>query len=455
MLDLKNLSPQEQAELEIIRGMFHHPNVRQGASLLEEILFTHPALRDAFKLLSNAREIHHLDEITLENLAQELNLDIDIPSIVGSQAPSLDALGNHYKTVRDLGSKSAYLRLNEEMNKKVQAGEDHSKLMQEHLLRIRDIEIASLPEMPPSPTMKDRVHRAINQVEEYHERIKKLGSPCTGIPTGFMDIDKITNGLHPGIILLASRPSVNLPNFALNIALEVSKGNRVMYVSCNQSADYLTLRALHMRARVSIRNTQEGFLAERDFPKLTAAAGFLDQKANLQFYDNLHTAQEIYKQASWERAKKDLKLLIINSFQDIIPPTRDYRNKEIAALETASQIERMVSQFNIPIIVLSKVGKEPDRKARDKRPYIGDIRDFGALEYSASPIIILHRLPFEDEDYEIRKEEIREKGVFSENVSPINAYIERNSFGPSGEVALSYFGESGNFESAAKVSAED
>lgn len=456
-LDLQNLSLQQQAELEIIRGMYHHPDVRYSTSIsLDEILFTHPNLRDAFKVLSSARDVHSLDSLTLQSLAGKLGLQVDIPDIVGKSAPpEKETLRNHYRIVRDEGSRTAYLNLNKEMLARVQAGEDLAKLMQESLSRTREIQTAALPSMPPPPSMKALVRNAITNLEEYHRRIAESNSHCTGLSTGFANLDKLTDGLHPGITLLASRPSVNLTNFALNVALQASKENRVMYVSCSQDASYLTLRALHIKARVSIRDTKEGFLAERDFPKLNHAARFLANETKLQIYDNLFTAQDIYKQASWEKTKNDLRLLIIDSFGKIIPQTHNHRDKEIAALETASQLERMVSQLKIPIVVLAEIGKEPDRKARDKRPYIGDIRDFGALEYLAHPIIMLHKLPYEDEEYEDRKEQLKEGGVFSENISPVSAYIERNSFGPNGEVALSYFGENGNFESAAKVNADD
>src|SRR5581483_1991740 len=120
--------------------------------------------------------------------------------------------------------------------------------------------------------IKDLVKRAIGTIEDFHQRQGTL----TGIPTGFSDLDKMTNGLHGGeMVVIAARPSMGKTSLAMNIAEHVALEAKlpVGVFSLEMTAESLVLRMLCSRSRVNLRNVREGFLAERDFPKLTGAAG--------------------------------------------------------------------------------------------------------------------------------------------------------------------------------------
>ena len=100
----------------------------------------------------------------------------------------------------------------------------------------------------------------------------------TGVGTGFTDLDKMTSGLHGGeMIVIAARPSMGKTSLAMNIAEHVAIEQQlpVGVFSLEMTAESLVLRMLCSRSRVNLRNIREGFLAERDFPKLTSAAGKL------------------------------------------------------------------------------------------------------------------------------------------------------------------------------------
>src|ERR1700678_1060423 len=123
-------------------------------------------------------------------------------------------------------------------------------------------------------TIKELVNRAITKIEEYHANQGML----TGLSTGFLDFDKMTTGLHEGeMIVVAARPSMGKTSLAMNIAEHVALELKVPVgvFSLEMTADQLVLRMLCSRSRVNLRNIRDGFLAERDFPKLTGAAGRL------------------------------------------------------------------------------------------------------------------------------------------------------------------------------------
>src|SRR5713226_9837208 len=123
-------------------------------------------------------------------------------------------------------------------------------------------------------SMKDQVMEAIESIEKLYER--KGG--ITGISTGFVEFDRMTSGLHPAeMIVIAARPSMGKTALAMNIAEHVAIQEKlpVGVFSLEMTAESLVLRMLCSRARVNLRNVRDGFLAERDFPKLTGSAGKL------------------------------------------------------------------------------------------------------------------------------------------------------------------------------------
>ena len=126
----------------------------------------------------------------------------------------------------------------------------------------------------PTPRMKDLVHKAIYEIENYHQNQGVIN----GLATGFTDLDKLTMGLQPAdMIVIAARPSVGKTSLAMNIAdyVALELKEPVGVFSLEMTADALTMRLICSRARVNLRNIREGFLAERDFPKLTGVAGRL------------------------------------------------------------------------------------------------------------------------------------------------------------------------------------
>src|SRR5262249_22441342 len=125
-----------------------------------------------------------------------------------------------------------------------------------------------------SPTIKELVHRAIHHIEAYHQRQGQLG----GLATGFTDLDKMTDGWHEGeMIVIAARPSMGKTSLARNMAEGGAVNLRlpVGVFSLEMTAESLVMRMMSSLARVNSRHIRDGFLSERDFAKLTTAAGQL------------------------------------------------------------------------------------------------------------------------------------------------------------------------------------
>ena len=141
------------------------------------------------------------------------------------------------------------------------------------ILRISESRVQS-----QTTTIKDLVKKAITTIEDFHQRQGML----TGVGTGFTDLDKMTSGLHGGeMVVIAARPSMGKTSLAMNIAEHVAIEQRlpVGVFSLEMTSESLVLRMLCSRSRVNLRNVREGFLAERDFPKLTGVGGQAGQRA--------------------------------------------------------------------------------------------------------------------------------------------------------------------------------
>ncbi len=119
------------------------------------------------------------------------------------------------------------------------------------------------------PGMKEQVMGALESIEQLWERRGGI----TGISTGFHELDRMTNGLHAGeMVVIAARPSMGKTALAMNIAEHVAISSKlpVAVFSLEMSSQQLVQRLLCSRARVNLQKVREGFLAERDFPSLTA-----------------------------------------------------------------------------------------------------------------------------------------------------------------------------------------
>src|SRR5262249_26731031 len=140
-------------------------------------------------------------------------------------------------------------------------------------------------------SMKDHAMQAIETIEKLYERKGSI----TGISTGFVEFDRMTSGLHPSeMIVIAARPSMGKTALAMNIAEYVAINEKlpVGVFSLEMSSQQLVQRLLCSRARVNLQRVRDGFLGERDFPSLTAAASklaeakiFIDDSASLSILE--------------------------------------------------------------------------------------------------------------------------------------------------------------------------
>lgn len=294
--------------------------------------------------------------------------------------------------------------------------------------------------------MKSLLDTAIQTVENMFNRQGAL----SGIATGFTDLDRMTDGLHGGeMIVIAARPSMGKTSLAINIAEHVALNLKlaVGVFSLEMAAESLVLRTLCSHAKVNLRNIRDGFMSEHDFPKLTGAAGklqaaplFIDDSSGLSILQLRAKARRMWQQHG-------IKLFVIDYLQLMHSTTRrgeDNRQQEIA--DISSGIKALAKELNVPVIVLSQLNREIE-KDKNRKPRMSDLRESGAIEQDADLVGLLYKPASDDDEADSQLKE--DAGI------PINLLIAKQRNGPTGDVNLTFLKQYTRFESAAKITEED
>ncbi len=293
-------------------------------------------------------------------------------------------------------------------------------------------------------SMKDLVHQAITTIEQFHQRQGLL----TGVASGFSDLDKMTSGLHSGeMIVIAARPSVGKTSLAMNIAehVAVDLNLPVGVFSLEMTAESLVLRMLCSRSRVNLRNIRDGFLAERDFPKLTGSAGklagapvYIDDTAGLSILQLRAKARRLWQQFG-------IKLFVIDYLQLLHSTARRAENRQQEIADISNGIKALAKELKVPVIVLSQLNRELERE-KNRKPRLSDLRESGAIEQDADVVGLLYKSSSGDDD---------DDSGADQDAIPVNLLIAKQRNGPTGEIKLTFFRSFTRFENAAKISGED
>ena len=310
------------------------------------------------------------------------------------------------------------------------------------ILRISESRVQS-----HASNIKELVKKAINTIEDYHQRQGML----TGVGTGFTDLDKMTSGLHGGeMIVIAARPSMGKTSLAMNIAEHVAIDQKlpVGVFSLEMTSESLVLRMLCSRSRVNMRNVRDGFLAERDFPKLTGAAGklanaplFIDDSSGLSILQLRAKARRMHQQYG-------IKLFVIDYLQLLHSTARRAENRQQEIADISSGVKSLAKELNVPVIVLSQLNRELE-KDKDRKPRMSDLRESGSIEQDADVVGLLYKPRAGEEDDGGGGAPVEEEAV------PVNLLIAKQRNGPTGDVNLTFLKSYTRFESAAKVGDED
>jgi replicative DNA helicase len=293
-----------------------------------------------------------------------------------------------------------------------------------------------------SASMKDQVMQAIHAIEELYDRRGAI----TGLPTGLAELDKMLDGLHRAeMIVIAARPSMGKTALAMNIAEYIALEAKlpVAVFSLEMSTSQLVQRLLCSRARVNLGSVRNGFLAERDFPALTAAASKLAESKI--FIDDTPGLSILELRAKSRRLKSqhDIQAIFIDYLQLLRSTSRRAQdNRQLEIAEISSGLKSLSKELNLPIVVLAQLNRNPEQRSGESkgRPRLSDLRESGSIEQDADVVALLVREEYYAENEEDKKD--------SEGKATLIIAKQRN--GPVGDVPLTFLKEFTRFENRAR-----
>nr|WP_268788425.1 MULTISPECIES: replicative DNA helicase [unclassified Nocardioides] len=224
------------------------------------------------------------------------------------------------------------------------------------------------------------------------EAISNREAGLYGVPTGFADLDDLTNGLHSGqMIIVAARPAMGKSTLALDLCRAASIHNNLssVFFSLEMTRSEITMRLLSAEAKVPLNHIRNGNMNDDDWAKLARKMGevssapmFIDDSPNM-------TMMEIRAKARRLKQRHDLKLIVIDYMQ-LMSSGKKVESRQLEVSEFSRQIKLLAKELELPIIALSQLNRGPEQRG-DKRPMMSDLRESGSLEQDADMVILLHR----------------------------------------------------------------
>jgi replicative DNA helicase len=269
--------------------------------------------------------------------------------------------------------------------------------------------------------------QVVERIDELYSRENQ--SEITGVPTGFIDLDRMTSGLQPGdLVIVAGRPSMGKTAFSVNIGenVAIEAGLPVAIFSMEMGGAQLAMRMLGSVGQLDQHRLRTGRLNDEDWPRLTHAI----QKMNdaQVFIDETPALNPIEMRARARRlARQCGKLgLIIVDYLQLMQGSKAGDNRASEISEISRSLKGLAKELGCPVIALSQLNRSLEQRP-NKRPVMSDLRESGAIEQDADVIIFLYR----DEVY----------NADSPDKGTAEIIIGKQRNGPIGAVRLTWIGQ--------------
>jgi replicative DNA helicase len=237
-----------------------------------------------------------------------------------------------------------------------------------------------------------RLDEVMQQAFDEIEAMGSRGSELYGVPTGFRELDELTNGLHPGqLVVVAGRPATGKSTMGLDVlrAAAIKHGMTSALFSLEMGRSEITMRLLSAEARILLTHLRTGQMTDDDWNRLARKMGeiadaplFIDDSPNLSMV-------EIRAKARRLKQRNELKLLVVDYLQLMTSPRR-VENRQQEVSEISRSLKLLAKELEIPVIAISQLNRGPEQRA-DKRPQMSDLRESGSIEQDADMVILLHR----------------------------------------------------------------
>ena len=293
---------------------------------------------------------------------------------------------------------------------------------------------AEIYEVTERRTSEDYVHieTLLQSTLDEIDKISSTGGVGGGVPTGFQQLDEITNGLHPGqMVTIAGRPGSGKSTLALDIARSaaVKHHKPTVIFSLEMSKIEIMMRLFSAEASVALGSMRSGHMSDQDWTRLARRSSeladaplFIDDSPNL-------TMMEIRAKARRLRQRQDLQLIVIDYMQLMTSGKRvESRQQEVSEFSRAMKL--LAKELDVPVVALSQLNRGPEQRT-DKKPMLSDLRESGSIEQDSDMVLLVHRPDL----YEPETERAGEADII----------IAKHRNGPTATVAVAFQGRYSRF----------
>ena len=360
-----------------------------------------------------------VDLVTLQNRLKEKELPPDISSMeyvrdLISAVPTSANVKYYAKIVSEKAVLRRLIKANEEIANTCYLEKENTEIILEeaekklfNILQRRNNE-----EYVP---IQQVVLNAINNIE----KASKLKGSVTGIPTGFMDLDYKTSGMHPSdLVLIAARPSMGKTAFVLNIAqyMAFRKDVTVAIFSLEMSKEQLVNRLLSLESHVDSQHIRTGNLTDQEWEKLIESGNVIGN-SNLIIDDTPGISiAELRSKCRKYKMEHNLSMIIIDYLQLMSGSGRgsDSRQQEIS--DISRSLKAVARELSVPVLALSQLSRAVEQRP-DHRPMLSDLRESGAIEQDADVVMFIYRDDYYNHDTD--KKDVAEIIIAKQRNGPI------------------------------------
>jgi replicative DNA helicase len=276
--------------------------------------------------------------------------------------------------------------------------------------------------------LSDSIEDAIREIEFAQKR----GGELTGIPTGFIDLDALTHGLHPGqLILVAARPAVGKSTFALDMAraAAIKHNKATIFFSLEMGRAEIAMRMLSAESSIYLQSMRKGTVSESDWTRLAAVRGrindaplYIDDSPNMSLVEIRAKCRRLAQQV-------DLKMVVIDYIQ-LMSSGKKVESRQQEVSEFSRALKLLAKELNIPVVALSQLNRQAEQ-AKDKRPELSHLRESGSLEQDADVVVLLHREGIYERDHP--------------RAGEADLILAKQRNGPTGTVTVAFHGQYSRF----------
>ncbi len=354
---------------------------------------------------------------------------------LASSSPSAANLETYAELIRQKSISRKLMKINSEIAELIvnPQGKDASGLLDEAESKIFSLNDEAERTSTNIQTLENLIEKSIDRLNE----LSQNGSSLIGFSSGFKDLNKQTQGLQRGdLIVVAGRPSMGKTSFAMNIAenflLNEDVKGGVLVFSLEMPGESLTTRLLASHAKINQQNVRSASLSNEELKR------FMDSSSKLRelplYIDDSSLLSPMELRARARRVSRQeehgLSLIVVDYLQLMqLPGSTENRVNQIS--EISRSLKALAKELNVPVIALSQLNRAVEQRP-NKRPMMADLRDSGAIEQDADLILFIYRDEVYNED--------------SEEGNKAEIIIGKQRNGPIGTVNLSFLKEFTRFE---------